>query len=43
MEAIEIYEQINDEGGLILNTPLFIRNKKVRIILLVENDLENEV
>jgi hypothetical protein len=45
MEAIEVYGEINEEGGLILNTPLTIRNKKVRIILLVENekDLESEL
>ncbi|WP_338812951.1 hypothetical protein V9L05_16575 [Bernardetia sp. Wsw4-3y2] len=45
MEAIEIYGQINEEGNVILNTPLTIRNKRVRIILLVENesDLENEL
>jgi len=45
MEAIEVYGQINEEGGLILNTPLTLRNKKVRIILLVENEsnLENEL
>ena len=29
MEAIEVYGQANQEGGLILNTPLSIRNKKV--------------
>ncbi len=42
MEAIELYGKINEEGGLILNAPLSLRNKKVRIIILVENELDLE-
>lgn len=42
MEAIEVYGQINEEGGLVLSSPLSLRNKRVRIILLVENELDLE-
>ncbi len=42
MEAIEVYGQINEEVALVLNSPLSLRNKRVRIILLVENELDLE-
>lgn len=42
MEAIEVYGQINEEGSLVLSSPLSLRNKRVRIILLVESELDLE-
>ena len=38
MKAIETIANINKKGQLILNTPLNLKNKEVRVIILVPED-----
>lgn len=42
MEAIEIKGKVNEEGKLIIEDLLAIRNKQVRVMLLIENEEEDE-
>ncbi|WP_158857128.1 hypothetical protein [Lunatibacter salilacus] len=42
MKAIETTGRINQDGGLLLDQPLVVRGKLVKIIILIEED-ENEV
>ncbi len=42
MKAIETTGKINQKGELLLDQPLAVRGKKVKIIILMEED-ENEV
>lgn len=41
MEAIETTGIINEKGEIILKEPLSVRNKNVRVILLLESDLNS--
>jgi hypothetical protein len=41
MKAIETTGKINQEGTLLLDQPLVVKGKKVKIIILMEED-ENE-
>ncbi len=38
MKAIETTGQINQEGALLLDQPLAVKGKKVKIIILMEED-----
>jgi hypothetical protein len=42
MKAIETTGQINQEGAILLDQPLLVRGKKVKIIILMDEE-ENEV
>lgn len=42
MKAIEIKGTIDHEGKLIIPDPLPIRNKQVRVVLLIEENEEEE-
>ncbi|NHE59596.1 MULTISPECIES: hypothetical protein [Cyclobacterium] len=42
MKAIETTGQINQEGAILLDQPLVVRGKKVKIIILMEEDEKEE-
>ena len=44
MQAIETVGEIDQKGNLILKAPLYLRNKKVRIIILLseQEDLDDQ-
>lgn len=42
MKAIETTGQINLEGAILLDQPLFVRGKKVKIIILMDEDENGE-
>ncbi|MFP4091988.1 MAG: hypothetical protein ACLFUB_13055 [Cyclobacteriaceae bacterium] len=42
MKAIEVKGRVDDQGKLLLDQDLFLRNEEVRVIILSEEDEEKQ-